>query len=348
MKMKLNKTTFLVITLAALFIQLLIITYNHYTGLIYVSGILNFVVRLAIGTFFSTLFGLLLVYIDLMFINPLDKILPLPEKLFARIPAEVLIALVSGALLGMVLTTTSHIIFTYEDGLQVNLIKNGLIVAVINLIVAAILEAVIWFKRNQQSKVIAEQLEKENAEIRFETLKGQLNPHFLFNSLNVLSSLIGKDAEKAREFVDEFSMVYRYTLDVIDKQVVELSEEVEFVKAFLYLQKIRFGEAMSYEINIYAEKLSRFVPPLALQTLLENCFKHNRSAEGSPLRIKIYDEENFIFVVNNLQMKNNRADSKGIGLNNLKKRYALLSKVEPEFSVTENEYIAKIPLIESE
>ena len=346
--MKLNKTTILVIALAALFIQLLIITYNHYTGLIYVSGVLNFIVRLAIGTFFSALFGLILVYIDLMFINPLDKVLPLPEKLFVRIPTEVIISLVSGAVVGMILTTTSHIIFTYEDGLQVNLIKNGLIVAVINLIITSILEAVIWFKRNQQSKVIAEQLEKENTEIRFETLKGQLNPHFLFNSLNVLSSLIGKDSEKAQQFVDEFSMVYRYTLDVIDKQVVELSEEMEFVKAFLYLQNIRFRDAMSYDINIDAEKLNKFVPPLALQTLLENCFKHNRASEDFPLRIKIFNEENYIVVVNNLQRKNREGDSKRVGLNNLKKRYALLSKVEPEFNVTENEYIAKIPLIESE
>ncbi|MDZ7764488.1 MAG: histidine kinase [Melioribacteraceae bacterium] len=145
--------------------------------------------------------------------------------------------------------------------------------------------------------MIAQILEKENAEIRFETLKGQLNPHFLFNSLNVLSSLIGKDAEKAREFVDEFSMVYRYTLDVIDNQVVELSEEMSFVKAFLYLQKIRFDDAMMYDVNIDAEKLNRLVPPLALQTLLENCFKHNRASEDSPLRIKIYDDKNYIVVV---------------------------------------------------
>lgn len=348
MKMKLNGTTIFVITLAALFIQLLIITYNHYTGLIYVSGVFNFIIRLAAGTIFSALFGVILVFIDLAFINPLDKKMPLPEKLFVRVPAEVVVSLASGAVVGIILTVSSHIIFTYEDGLQVNLIKNGLIVAVVNLIITAILEAVIWYKRNQQSKVIAEQLEKENTKIRFETLKGQLNPHFLFNSLNVLSSLIGKDAEKAQQFVDEFSMVYRYTLDVIDKQVVELSEEIEFAKAFLYLQKIRFGEAVNYDINIDAEKLSRFVPPLALQTVLENCFKHNRASVNSQLKISIYDEDNFIIIVNNLQKKNGRGDSKGIGLNNLKKRYALLGKFELEFSVTENEYIAKIPLIESE
>lgn len=347
MKMRLNKTTILVITLAALFIQLLIITYNHYTGLIFISGVFNFIVRLAIGTFLSTLFGLFLVFIDLSYINPLDKIMPLPEKFFIRIPIEVVVSLIAGVIVGVILTTTSHILFGYEDGLQVNLVKNGLIVSVINLIVTAILEAVIWYKRNQESKVVAEQLERENTQIRFETLKGQLNPHFIFNSLNVLSSLISKDAEKAQQFVDEFSMVYRYTLDVIDKQVVELSEEIEFAKAFLYLQKIRFGDAMSYDLNIDAEKLNRFVLPLALQTLLENCFKHNRASEDSPLRIKIYDKGNYIFVGNNLQVKNSR-DSKKVGLNNLRKRYELLGNVEPEFNVTENEYIAKIPLIESE
>lgn len=346
--MKLNKPTILVITLAALFIQIIIITYNHYTGLIDVDNVLNFVLRLTVGTVFSALFGLILVFIDLAYINRLDKIFPLPEKLIPRIPAELAISILSGALLGIILTVVSHILFTYEDGLQVNLIKNGLIGTVINLIITITLEAVIWFRRNQQSKVVAEKLEKENTEIRFETLKEQLNPHFLFNSLNVLSSLIAKDAEKAQQFVDEFSSVYRYTLDVIDKQVVELKDEIEFAKAYLYLQSIRFGTAVKYEVNINADKLNYLIPPLSLQTLLENCFKHNKASEDSQLRLQIYTEGDYVVVVNNLQSKTSYVESKKIGLSNLQKRYALLSSAQPVFSYTENEYIAKIPLINFE
>jgi len=344
--MKLNKTTVLIIFLTALFIQLFIITYNHYTGLINISGLVNFIIRLSIGTLFSTLFGLLLVFVDLQFINPLDKKLPLPAKLVIRIPMELLISIVLGAFVGIILTITSHLIFTYEDGLQVNLIKNGLIVAVINLLITATLEAIIWFKRNQEAKVIAQKLETENTQIRFETLKGQLNPHFLFNSLNVLSSLVGTDNDKAQQFIDEFSLIYRYTLDVIDKRIVELEEEIKFVKAYLYLQKIRFDEAFDYNITIESGKLDKFLPALSLQTVLENCFKHNKATRESPLQIKIYNEENYIFVVNNIQSKNSRIDSKKVGLSNLKKRYNLLWEIEPEFRITEKEYIAKLPLIE--
>ena len=347
MKMKLNKTTILVITAAALFIQLLIITYNHFTGYINISGVLNFFSRIIIGTTFSALFGLLIVFIDLKIISMLDKLLPIPQKLSIRIPVEVIIGLVSGAAVGIALTLFANTIFPYEGGLVKNIINNALIVAIINLIAIITIEAIIWFKRNQESKVIAEQLEKENTQIKFQTLKDQLNPHFLFNSLNVLSSLTSTDPEKAQKFVDEFSMIYRYTLDVIDKTVVELKDEIEFVKSFLYLQKIRFDDSVDYEINIDAQKLDHFVPPLALQTLLENSFKHNRASADSPLKIKIYNEDNFIIVINNIQPKFSGSSTK-VGLENLKKRYQLICGIEPAFTVTENEYIAKIPLIDPE
>lgn len=345
MKMKLNKNTFIVITTAALFIQILIITYNHFSGLIYVTGITNFIVRISAGTIFSSIFGLIIVYIDLQIRNILDKYFPLPEKLYLRIPAEIIAAMSAGILVGALLTVISNIIFPYSDGLKVNIIKNALIVSVLNLIISITIEAVIWFKRNQESKLLAEMLEKENTIIRFETLKNQLNPHFLFNSLNVLSSLIKKDSDKAQKFIDEFSIIYRYTLDVIDKTVVELKEEVEFVKAYFYLQKIRFDDSFHFEIKIAAEKLHYFVPPLALQTLLENIFKHNRASADSPLKIKIYTDNNFIIVLNNIQPKFSNELSKKIGLQNLKNRYKLICGIEPEFIINEKEYIAKIALI---
>jgi two-component system, LytTR family, sensor kinase len=191
----------------------------------------------------------------------------------------------------------------YEDGLLKNIINNSLITSVLNIIIITVIEAIVWFKRSQQSLVKAEKLERENSQIRFETLKSQLNPHFLFNSLNVLSSLIKKDSDKAQNFVDEFSSVYRYTLDVIEKPVVELREELDFAKSFLFLQKIRFDNAVDMEINVDASKLNYLVPPLAVQTLLENAFKHNKATAESPLNIKIYNENDSLLVVNNLQPK---------------------------------------------
>lgn len=343
--MKLNKYTVLTILLLAFFVQLIIITYNYVTGYIVVPNIGNYLTRLAIGTSFSFVFALVLVYLDLQIINRLNKIFPLPQKLLPRIPAEFLFAVFAAIVIGSSITILANSLMPYPDGLTKNMINNSLITSVLNIIIITVIEAIIWFKRSQQSLVKAERLERENSQIRFETLKSQLNPHFLFNSLNVLSSLIKKDSDKAQNFVDEFSSVYRYTLDVIEKPVAELREEIDFAKSFLFLQKIRFDNAVDMEINIDVAKLNYLVPPLAVQTLLENVFKHNRASVDNPLRIKIYNENDWLVVVNNLQPKIKGVESKGVGLSNLNKRYELLGEELPQYSVTENEYIAKVPLI---
>jgi sensor histidine kinase YesM len=343
--MKLNKYTILSILLLAFIVQLIIITYNYMTGFINVPDIGNFLLRLAIGTSLSFVFALVLVFIDLQIINTLDRSFPLPKKLFTRIPMEFFLTVFVGIIIGTSVTLVAGMLNPYKDGLMRNIINNSLITSVLNLIIITVIEAIIWFKRNQQSLVKAERLEKENSQIRFETLKSQLNPHFLFNSLNVLSSLIKKDSDKAQDFVDEFSSVYRYTLDVIEKPVVELREEIEFAKSYHFLQKIRFDNAVDMDINVDASKLNYFVPPLAVQTLLENAFKHNKATTDNPLKIKIYNENDILLVVNNLQPKIKSTDSKGIGLNNLRKRYELLGSQLSQFTVTEKEYVAKIPLI---
>lgn len=343
--MSINKNITLTIFVVAVFIQLIIISYNHMTGYINIPNFGNFLIRLAIGTSFSFVFALLLVYIDIQIINRLDKILELPEKLLPRIPFEFFLTVLAGIIVGITVTILAGSLMPYEDGLIKHLINNAIITSVINIIMISIIEAISWFKRSQDNLIVAEKLAKENSQIKFETLKSQLNPHFLFNSLNVLSSLIKKDSEKAQDFVDEFSSVYRYTLDVIEKPVVELSDEINFAKSYLFLQKNRFGNAVDVEINVDASKLNYLVPPLAIQTLLENAFKHNKVSEDQPLCIKIYNEENFLFVVNNLQPKIKNYESKGVGLVNLKKRYELLGEKSPQFTVTENEYISNIPLI---
>jgi len=346
--MKLTKKIILAILTLAGFIQLIIISYNYLTGYINIPSIGIFFTRLIIGNTFSFVFALLLVFLDILIINKLDKIFKLPERLLPRIPSELIITIITGALIGTAVTIIAGVIMPYQDGLMKNIITNSIITSVINIIMISVIEAISWFKRSQETLLIAEKLEKENSQIRFETLKSQLNPHFLFNSLNVLSSLIKKDSEKAQNFVDEFSSVYRYTLEVIEKPVVELKEEFDFAKSYLFLQKIRFDNAVDMEINVDASKLNYLVPPLAVQTLLENSFKHNRASVENPLQIKIYNEGNNLFVINNLQPKIKGSDSKGVGLSNLTKRYELLGEERPHFSITEKEYVAKIPLIKPE
>lgn len=346
--MKINKYTVLTIFLVAFFVQLIIITYNYLTGFIIVPSFVNYLIRLAIGTSFSFIFALVLVYLDLQIINKLDKIFPLPKKLIPRIPSELSLTVTVGIIIGSLVTIIAGYLMPYENGLLKNVINNSLITSVINIIIITAIEAIVWFKRSQQSLIKSEKLERENSQIRFETLKNQLNPHFLFNSLNVLSSLIKHDSNKAQNFVDEFSSVYRYTLDVIDRPVIELKEEIGFAKSYLYLQKIRFNNAVEMEINIDATELNFLVPPLAVQTLLENAFKHNKASVDNPLKIKMYNEDGLLVIINKLQPKIKGDDSKGIGLNNLNKRYELLGEKLPLFSVTDKEYIAKLPLIKPE
>ena len=346
--MKFNKYLFIAIISFAVLLQLIIISYSQITGYIQIPNVLNFFIRLLIGSTISSIFGLVIVYLNLISINFLDRELPIPKKLLARIPLELLLAAIAGIIIGISATLFSELLFGYDDGLLRHIISNSLMSIIINFIVILIIESFAWFMRGQESKFKSEELEKENTLIRFETLKSQLNPHFLFNSLNVLSSLIKSEPQKAQNFVDEFSSVYRYTLDVIENPVVEFKEELEYARSFLYLQKIRFGEALIVEIKVDTSKLNLLVPPLALQTILENAFKHNKVSISSPLKIKIYDKDNHIVVENNLQLKLNSVESKGIGLSNLLKRYELLGDSKPRFSITENKYIAEIPLIKEE
>ena len=189
-------------------------------------------------------------------------------------------------------------------------------------------------------------LQKENLQSQFEVLKQQVNPHFLFNSLNVLTSLIKVDADLAEKFTERLSKVYRYVLENKDKDMVPLSTEMEFLKAYVFLLDIRFANKVFVEINFDENAIDAYVVPLALQLLIENAIKHNTFSKKSPLKIKLFiDEQDYLHVINNLQNRDTEMNSTGIGLVNISKRYALLCEKEPVFEVTDSSFIAKIPLI---
>ena len=343
--MKINKKVILIITSGALLIQTFIISYNAFTGFISVPSLANFFERLIVGTTFTALIGFAIVVTELKIIRTLDNFIPWTKNSFIRFILEFLAVLIVAVAGAGIVTYLANIPFPYEENVFEIFVKNSMIIFVINGIIIGILEAITAFKRNEEFKLEAERLQKENALFQFEMLVRQLNPHFLFNSLNVLSALISPDNEKAQNFIDEFSSVYRYTLDVIDKKVIELKEEIAFVKSYLFLQSIRFEDAVNFEISIAADKLEYFVPPLALQTLLENAFKHNKADLEHPLKISIYSENDYLIVINNLQPKSGFGASNKVGLRNLEKRYRFLTGNLPLFSVTKDEYVAKIPII---
>lgn len=168
-------------------------------------------------------------------------------------------------------------------------------------------------------------VEKEKAAYQFEALKQQLNPHFLFNSLNALASLAYQDAEKTNLFAKKLSVVYRYLLLTADKQLVTLREELSFLDSYLYLEHIRFGDAVRVEKNIPEEILSGKIVPASLQLLLENALKHNTATEEKPLLVSVRVDNGDLVVENNLQPRTAVATNKK-GLQNLRRQYEACGK----------------------
>jgi PAS domain S-box-containing protein len=189
-------------------------------------------------------------------------------------------------------------------------------------------------------------LQKENLQSQFDVLKQQVNPHFLFNSLNVLTSLIRLEPELAEKFTEHLAKVYRYVLENKDNELVTLSTEMSFLDAYIFLLKIRFMDKVVVNIQIPDEKKNQRIIPLAMQLLIENAIKHNAMSKKSPLVIDIFiDRKNHLNVVNNLQEREAHMTSTGVGLKNIQNRYRLLNNTVPVFEKTESHFIAKIPLV---
>lgn len=201
--------------------------------------------------------------------------------------------------------------------------------------------------KNQQLKLTNESLEKENAESRFEVLKNQVNPHFLFNSFNTLRGVIQAKPTVAIAFVNNMSDVFRYTLRSTKENVVRLSEEVHFTNAYLDIIKERFGTKINIAVNIDEDSYRYFIPPLALQILAENAIKHNIISEQKPLNLRIDSVTGSprIIVSNQLQVRQEKDASMGMGLYNLNERYKYVSGKQISVMKRPDEFIVIAPLL---
>jgi LytS/YehU family sensor histidine kinase len=215
----------------------------------------------------------------------------------------------------------------------------------ITAIIVATIYSRQFFKSWREVVVNEERLKREAIELQYKALKNQVNPHFLFNSLNTLSSLVYQNQETAVKFIKQLSDVYRYVLEHKDNELVEVAEEISFVKKYVYLQKIRFGDNLKIEIDV-PDKINSVVAPLSLQMLVENAIKHNITSADKPLTIEVLSENGYIIVKNKLQRKSIVKDFGGIGLDNIRSRYKFLTDKEPVVEETTDEFIVKIPLIE--
>jgi LytS/YehU family sensor histidine kinase len=187
-------------------------------------------------------------------------------------------------------------------------------------------------------------LREENLVFQNETLKSQVNPHFLFNSLNTVSSLIQSNPQKAEEFINNLSSVYRYILENGQKDKVHLHSELELINRYFDLHRVRDEEKMVLSID-YSGVDDYWILPVSLQILLENAIKHNIASRENPLRISVGFEGQYIVVINNLQKKASQLKSTGIGLKNLAERVRLITGKDLIKEETADSFVVKIPLL---
>lgn len=215
----------------------------------------------------------------------------------------------------------------------------------ITTIITLIFYVFYYFKISNEVKVTEYKVVAKTETAKYESLKSQLDPHFLFNSLNVLTSLIGENPEMAEKFTTKLSKVYRYVLEQKSKDIIPLTEELEFARTYMDLLKMRFEDAIQFHLPEKASDEELKIVPLSLQILLENAVKHNVISNENPLQIDIYEENGYLVITNNLKQKISLPNSTKIGLKNIKERYSLITKKEVKISNVNNEFTVKIPLL---
>ncbi|MFD0797946.1 2TM domain-containing protein [Maribacter chungangensis] len=224
-------------------------------------------------------------------------------------------------------------------------ISDYVFVLVIAILVSAILHAFYFYKALQDTKVKEQKIIAGTASAKFDALKNQLDPHFLFNSLNVLTSLIEEDPTQAQKFTTSLSKVYRYVLEQKNKDLVTVDEELQFARTYMKLLKMRFEDSIHLEIPDSCSNPEAKIVPLSLQLLLENAVKHNIVTAKKPLLIKVEEVNNMLVISNNLQEKQVVKKSTGVGLQNIRQRYHILTDREVRIEKTTSNFNVHLPML---
>jgi hypothetical protein len=216
---------------------------------------------------------------------------------------------------------------------------------VITLVISLVFPAVYFYKALTEKKVTEQQIVAKTETAKYESLKSQIDPHFLFNSLNVLTSLISENPKQAEKFTTKLSKVYRYVLEQKNKDLIELDEELHFAKTYMELLKMRFEDAVIFEIPEKASHSELKIIPLSLQLLLENTIKHNVVSEENPLKVIISEENGYLVVKNNFSPKTILEKGTKVGLNNIVERYNLITLRAVIIDKTPTHFTVKLPLL---
>lgn len=215
----------------------------------------------------------------------------------------------------------------------------------ITLTIVIVFHVIYFYTQYQQNKIKEQKVIAGTASAKFDALKNQLDPHFLFNSLNVLTSLIDENPDNAQRFTTSLSKVYRYVLEQKNKDLVSVDEELDFARTYMMLLKMRFEDSIVFEIPDHASNPDAKVVPLSLQLLLENAVKHNTVTSSKPLHIKIYEDAGDLIVENNFQPKQIVKKSSGVGLSNIMQRYQLLTNRKVNINQQANRFAVAIPML---
>ncbi len=227
------------------------------------------------------------------------------------------------------------------------MLTSVIIGVMVSLIILPIEIGTQFFGHWKNSLLEVEKYKTESLRAQLQNLKNQINPHFLFNNMSVLSSLVYKDQDKAVDFINQLSKVYRYLLDNKDNELVTLEDEMTFMHSYIYLLQIRFDTNIRFEIEVEENALKYLLPPMALQILVENAIKHNEISEEQPLTVSISTHENVLQVSNNLQPRLNSEAGCKTGLNNIKDRYGYFTDIPIEISKGPKRFCVTIPLLHS-
>jgi sensor histidine kinase YesM len=216
---------------------------------------------------------------------------------------------------------------------------------VITIVISMFMHSRSFLYSWKETAVKAEQLQKETIKSQYESLRSQVNPHFLFNSLNALTNLVYEDQDKAAKFIKQLSDVYRYVLETRDKELVSLDDELKFLNSYLFLQQIRFGNKLKVDIRLSGDLK---VAPLVLQMLIENAIKHNVVSDDQPLSIRLFQENGWMIVENNRRHKRTLPEeSTGVGLANIRSRYSYFSDKPVVVISDDSKFVVKLPVIEA-
>ncbi|UGU14293.1 histidine kinase [Sinomicrobium kalidii] len=273
---------------------------------------------------------------------------PEQEQTTRRVVIQVILVLVVYvAVKWMLKHTLSPFISNLTNVQKPHTFKEPMIALLMIFLITTVYEAIRFYSLLQRSRIEKTQLAKDNMQSQLEGLKNQVNPHFLFNSLNTLAHLIPEDVGRAEAFVKKLSEVYRYILEIKDEPLILLEDELEFLQSYIHLIKERFGDNFRVEISVDDAYRKYHIVPLSLQILFENAIKHNEISTRHPLEIKVgVDEAGQLFVRNNLQRKKQEEASTKIGLQNIRNRYRIITGKPVDVMVSTTSFVVFLPLVE--